>query len=631
MAANRLQNKINTLMKKLLKTAFLTIISFSALGQDYNCSYQEEGELFSAYVASFEEDTIDGTLDVNLRLLVKDTVTKDLSFDVSLSGYLTDSASFFSPYAAASSTGPAGNYLPGDTVFLTINTSYSTINLPVYPMDFKVRVSAYGGLFYVILSQKQENCKLFFTPWNSTEVSSVYEFYGAKRVWLSEDATATRVFVPKSSIPSTDIIDSIADTTDYIVQLRYFDDVPFAVPYNTPDTFNYDTSNFSELKSKADGCGWGRKEFQFRIENLRFGTWHTPPGASPIWVPLRNAKAEFRINRWPDQIINHIAKTNNDGYLIDQHGNTTFSVDFCGIKNRNYDLAITLSMRDPDHKNELRVKYGYRNEDRKANIWKFHMFSTHTIKIHNSYTSESVVSDDWVSLSTQGTETAYHYTIPAHALGLTYSLARLAIDYTNTEIEDLDKDKLPNLTIRVSDDEHGSHYGLDIKLEDGDRNSEGTIFHEIGHHVFHYFYGIFGIDQSKDHSGEFNCHNQNVTLNEGLANGYQAIMDEMTWAVLGNRSNEREIHERPFFRIRNGFETDFTRPSDGVFDRHLTTPYLSQDFVSAAFLDLWDGPNNYLTYQNTVEDPFDEDLNNDNCELSFAFLLDILSLASESF
>jgi hypothetical protein len=217
------------------------------------------------------------------------------------------------PYANASASGAILLY-PGDSVHLTINCDYDTINLPYYSQDFKVTVTESGGY------SLSESCKLFFTPYNSLEIWNIYEYYATQRVWLPPTGNPQRVYIPKSQIPISDITDSIMYTTDYVVALRYYDDLPYAVPFNMPDTFNYDTSNFSELKSKADGCGWGRKEFKFRVNGLRFGSWYDPNGdGNSMFLPLRNAKVELRINRWPDHIINRILKTNNDGYVVESH------------------------------------------------------------------------------------------------------------------------------------------------------------------------------------------------------------------------------------------------------------------------------------------------------------------------
>jgi hypothetical protein len=605
-------------MKKII--FFFFILSCLNSFSQNSCSHSETPK-YDVIIPSFEKDSIDGVVAIDIVLISNDTFFSSGKFKIIIAGINSDSilVNSDSTYLIAG----ISTLYPNDTLRLSMNCSYVTSNLPFLPLDFVIKVIELDSNEEDIFNENVP-CKLFFTPYNSLEVWNIFDFHNSKRIWLPTTGTNSRVYIPKSEIPLSDITDSIYDTLNYSVALRYYDYLPYAVPFNMPDTFNSDSFNFNELLfKKSGGCGPGRQDFFFRINNLRFGTWYDPgENGNWIWVPLRNAKVELRINRWPDQVINQIVKTDNDGYLINNSGSKNFSVTFCGMTNRNYDLAILVKMHDPENVHKFRAKYGVFNKGGEKEWKQYHMFTTHTVKIHNSFNSNSDITSSFVSSSQIGGVTANHYTIPVESLGLTYTLMRLVYDYSIIELDETGYNVMPNLEIKISSRADPSHYNNlinTITLHTDDMIDEGTMFHEFGHYFFDYIYGNWP-NASGTHTGGLNNESTRMAMSEGVASGFQAILEEMTWSILDQHISINR-HERQRFeeRLRVGKTDQFT-----LF---LNSPYLSERYVACVMLDLWDGPQNYLKFNNT-RDPFEDDdkissKNEDFIELPFKELMKV--------
>lgn len=272
-------------------------------------------------------------------------------------------------------------------------------------------------------------------------------------------------------------------------------------------------------------------------------------------------------------------------------------------------------MNDPDDKNQLRVRM---NDSRKRSY--VYELEKRGVGYSASY---PVVSGTFGN----NVGTWWENEIPLEDLGLTYTFFAWAFDYTNRELQGTGQELGPNLKIRVSSNSSAARYvplnvpksiTLGMQTNEPAYIRERTIFHEFGHYVFYHFHGHWNwFWTNGNHSGRFNNESSKLTMSEGVANGFAGIMNEMTWSIFGQISNQRLYHQRPFFR----------NTGDAIADRNpnnarLNHPYLSENYLASVMLDLWDGTQNYAAYNNTNFDgpDFRDEINNinmDNFEMSF--------------
>lgn len=291
------------------------------------CKEASSGKNYLTNIVSYEKDTIDGTLQVTVIFEAEDTsyIGNVFSFEtqgISFSGggiYHTNRDSL----------------MPGDTMQFHFSVTYDTTNLPYYPEDlyFTVTDSLNSD---TTLRKYTSRAKVYFTPWNTVELWSFDDFHSQKRVWLKREGTPDRIFINKNSLPVSDIIDTIPDDAFY----RHVEGLAYAIPFIEPDTFNwdypYDTTGGAmmipgggrNVDRRDDGCGWWRREFTARIQNLRIFTWYNPPNGGNTRVWLKNATVKVYVDRWPASKVADL-RTDNEGYIVDGNGNRTINLEYC--------------------------------------------------------------------------------------------------------------------------------------------------------------------------------------------------------------------------------------------------------------------------------------------------------------
>lgn len=450
--------------------------------------------------------------------------------------------------------------------------------------------------------------KVYFTPWNTAEVWEFDDFHGQNRIWLAKAGNPTRVFIHKDSLPVTDITDTIPDGAF----LKQIDGLAYAIPFIEPDTFNWDEPDTTDYGDPGS-LSWSpcplRKEFTAMLSNIRLFTWYTPPNGVNTQVWLKNATVEVHVDRWPDSKI-AVLRTNNDGYIIDGTGRgDEIILKFCaGINRSSIGIWLEVLMEDPFNKNQLRVKMAKSTKHTHSFLTNKQGLGYSNSNPNISHYWGSVLADDWREIE-----------IPQEDLGLTYTMIGWAFDYTNRELQGTGQELGPNLKVKVKANKTVAetntlgipkviNLGMQQRQEDEPPAyiREGTIFHEFGHYLFGHLYGNLNwASAGGTHSRLINNRNSQLTMSEGVANGFAGIMDEMTWNILGQSSNERLYHQRPFFR------------NDGTNVR-LNHPFLSEHYLASVMLDLWDGTQNYITYNDINPDgPEFMDFGVDNFEMSF--------------
>ncbi len=592
-------------MKQILTLIFFLCLIAKINAQNIHCSEEHAKKGYSLYIQSFEKDTFDGNLNFIFILKAMDTIKLGNLL------HIQSANPFFSGSAQVNNT--LDSLVVGDSIIFNLNVDYNVDSIPFYPLNFDI---TFTDSTLNTCTNHIENvlAKVYFTPWNTVEVWSLFDFHALKRLWIAPINNPQRIYIDKNTLPISDIVsDTLADTSGlfYTMQIK---GLAYAIPFNQPDTFGHDsveimdsTSYYSSLF--INECGIGRKKFTGRIQNLRIYSWYTPIGSTTqIKVWLKNAKVEFRTNRWPEAIIVK-GKTDNDGYVTDMDGNRDFNFSFCAGSGHTFkEVTMQISMCDPNNSNRLRVK--------DAGSWQdYFVHVTPDIDLGYS-TSHPIVSGQFATQLGDWWE----YAIPIDNYGLLYTQLGWAKEYTNNEWIGTGKSLNKNLAIKIEEDNwlhdrsdvaHYNPINNTIHLGTNKYMTEGTIFHEFGHYVFTDIYGSWNYFGKHTHFRTWNNVSPSMTMSEGVANAFAAIMDEMTWAILGNVSNERLYHQRPIFR-----NLDIS----GFAIERLSAPVLSEHYLASVMLDLWDGVNNYNQYGNASTPELNDNIginNFDNFEMSF--------------
>ncbi|MDP2174851.1 MAG: hypothetical protein Q8K70_02965, partial [Bacteroidota bacterium] len=578
-----------------------------------NCHHEEGNSPYLTYVKSYEKDTIDGLLAITVIIEAEDTsyIGNVFSFEA-LGHFFTGSGLFHTN---------RDSLMPGDTMMFHFSLSYDIDSVPYYPadLDFYVKDSINNE---TVNNDFSISSKIYFTPWNTIEVWNFDDFHGQNRVWLANEGNPTRVFIHKDSLPVSDITDTIPDDAF----LKQIDGLAYAIPFIEPDTFNWDEPDSTDYGDPG-AFSWNpcplRKRFTASINNFRFFSWYNPPNdrlpngdpsqvETKIW--LKNATVEVHVDRWPEGKI-AVLQTDNEGYIVDGNGNrNNIEIEFCaGLNRSSIDIWFEVLMHDPNNNDLLRVKMA-------GSTKRTHSFVTNKRPLVYS-TSHPNVSNKWgVNVNVGGVSLWQELVIPQKDLGLTYTMFAWALDYTRRELHGTGQVINKNLKVRYQDSKTGGLYNQvhsTLRLGSNSMINETTIYHEFGHYVLHHLHAGWW-SAGGNHSDEFNNKNTQQTMSEGVADAFAGIMDEMTWNVLGQSSDERGNHIRPFFR-NNG---ELKKKGENA---RLNHPFLSEHYISSVILDLWDGTQNYTAFGNTQTGPDlgpdREDVisgsNMDNFEMSF--------------
>jgi hypothetical protein len=577
------------------------------------CSESSYRKPFEAKVITHEVDSLDGIFSVEIEITAfQDIVFKD-SIDVISTSWI-EIVPPSSPYGE-------GNLISidsGNSITLNYSFSYDTANLPFYPKEIEF-ISLDTNIPY-LSARRLASAHIYFTPWNTVEVFDFHDFISCKRNWLvgSDSAAPDRIYLDKSTLPVTDMPDSLADDDSSMVYSWRTEGLAFSIPFLEPDTFGYDSVDLlinQQLMKKADGCGFWAHGFWGRIVNTRIVSINDVEGNNARQVPigLRNATVEICINRSPFQVIT-TCRTDEEGYIT-QNGSRTINFEFCRNLNKSYaDIFIRVKLHDYNHWKNFKVEY-------KGIGQNYHQWETSGSRLHRNGGNRVTV--------TFGTPTnGENWIFPGeHNLTRTYTWFRSAFDLSKAQmgskgdrIDDFNC-KIITKTDRILklDPDIAQYRGwssntivLGINVV-RTHNTENTHYHEFGHFftdmIVQNDYVIWQ-ESGGTHVWNWNNRHPHVTMSEGLANGFAFIMDQMTWAALDQESNRNIGGEELHPRINFG---NAANRRD-----NLTTPLLSEWIIAQTVLDLWDGPNNFTTFGNTETSDFYNDFNNDNYEIPFA-------------
>jgi Leucine-rich repeat (LRR) protein len=163
----------------------------------------EDGNLGFARIVSQELSNINGSMIIHIRLYADTNLTWQQPITVSKPASWT-----VGPITYPSKT----SLIKGDSVDFRVQLNYSTGSVPFFPQDISFSFNTIRGAN----RQNQKAIgKVFFTPYNTTEIWSTGDFYSLNRVWIERGSIpdTTRRFIAKTAIPVSDIL-----PTDAIIE-----------------------------------------------------------------------------------------------------------------------------------------------------------------------------------------------------------------------------------------------------------------------------------------------------------------------------------------------------------------------------------------------------------------------------
>ena len=175
-------------MKKIFSIISILVLSMSVF------AYSERS--FYGKIISHEHDTITDSFVVDIKLWFVDTTNID-NITLNLTDYLS---------AVPLNNNVFQQYLPNDSVIISYVFSLNASSLPFYQQYVEFIVVSDADSY-----KRTENILagyVYFTPYNTTEIWNIEDFYSLKRVWHTPTSPAPqRIFIPKYKIPQSDITD----------------------------------------------------------------------------------------------------------------------------------------------------------------------------------------------------------------------------------------------------------------------------------------------------------------------------------------------------------------------------------------------------------------------------------------
>lgn len=537
------------------------------------------------YFQSYEEGQIDGQLNVRLYCIAEETG------QFSLPQFSSD----WSQTLQANQIYPEKIEMQvGDSLVFDYVMQYDTVTLPYYSVSLQVNtIFETPDDAYPVT----HTLYLYFTPYNSVEVFDQTDYFAQRRVWLvgNEVAAPSRIFIPKDSIPISDIPSGFEpDVSDIVYDYINIEGLAYAIPMLYKDFEGYNPTNGVGGEERAN-------TFHGEINNLRiFATDIDDKGnPTPKEISLKGARVEI----WRDRTIGdqHIGTffTDDEGFVLD-NGNRV--IHFTWTANAS-NIQIYLKIRMKNSDESIRVK-------RK---WDIH--DANLVKTQNQNLAHS---SNFIGLNF--TNHANGLQLDENELGNVLTWIVWAKQITNHELAGTGGSIHDDVKVTVKFDNNTvtncQYDGIALRLDNECFKAEGIVIHELGHFVDDQIQNCLSwLSGAGLHQVRKNNKNTPQTMSEGFASGYAQIIDEMTFQVdMEAGGREDKVHELwPYSKIPNAIITDG--------NPHLHHPFLSENILARTMLDLWDGPNNMAVFNNTRPQNEYYDGGFDNFEMSFKDIL----------
>lgn len=206
-------------MKKIILWLLLVVVCFPiALQGQSTCKHCANVRM---YFQSYEEGQIDGQLNVRLYCIAEEAGT------FSLPQFSSD----WNHTLQASQSYPENVEMQvGDSLVFDYVMQYDTTSLPYYSVRLEANTTFET---YVEAYPITHTLYLYFTPYNSVEVFDQADYFALRRVWLvgNETTAPSRIFIPKDSIPISDIPPGFEpDVSDIVYDYIDIDGLAYAIP-----------------------------------------------------------------------------------------------------------------------------------------------------------------------------------------------------------------------------------------------------------------------------------------------------------------------------------------------------------------------------------------------------------------
>lgn len=178
-------------MKHLL-TLCMFICSIQGLKAQH-CSHAETKTALRTQIESREDTTQSGTLKYYLKLKALDTLTVD---SIRLKSAYFTSFSYNGNYPIVLNM--------NDSILIEITVNYNNNSLPYYYKSIDHYIFSHSNDIEESMHLSASN--IYFTPYGTTEVWNMIDFYSLPRVWeIQKTPEPQRVYISKDSLPVSDI------------------------------------------------------------------------------------------------------------------------------------------------------------------------------------------------------------------------------------------------------------------------------------------------------------------------------------------------------------------------------------------------------------------------------------------
>lgn len=511
-------------------------------------------------VISQEISGANGQLAVKVRLWANKDVYYSSASAVLPSGWQLSSVSYPG----------TGNFLAAlDSVEITYAITYPVNHLPFYPASISVSLAIdqasqnQTAITLIAPPADQERLvakgKVYFTPYNTTEVWSEGDFMNLKRTWFLKGSSmdTTRISVPKSSVPVSNIqpTDSVSEDWEDELQLKFVPGLAYAVQMKAvhPDIIaaqNIDDGPDSALLAVQARVG---RKFSGTITGRLVSTVMNDVGAI-VNIPLAGVLIKLKET---DKVFNE----EFGEVTTDANGNFTITYSVWQSPLEGSNIEPFLRIKSKNRRYAIKVKG--------SSVLGSSYDATY--RLGSRGTSATIVLNDivinyepWRLL--HWAVRAWDY-LEGQNLSLFSGLSILPYRKQSYMLPD----GLLGISLPLT--------RPTIRIKSGDGNNESTMRHEFGHFVmwclqFRNYIAIYG---DPDQHGKHYWENENtsrIAWTEGWADAFEMILDAVYW---------QEDLEYGFDARGRTYEL---KRNHSQINRGIWSEY----YIACALYDLWDGP-----------------------------------------
>lgn len=564
-----------------MKTNLILLMLILGLTNSYAqiCNQDEEKTKLLTEILSKEDTNQSGTLKYYLKIKALDTLVVDS---------IIIKSNYFNSFSHNSNF--HFTMFEGDSAMIEITINYNQNALPFY----------YKSIDHYVLSHKDSTlnsthlsaANIYFTPYGTTEVWNMEDFYSLPRIWnLPDSLEPQRVYIHKDSLPISNLtyLDTNHQKWEEDFQHKVVPNLPYAILMKAihPDTLSmYYTTDTSILDSIVNPNSFTiYKRFKGVVVGQLKSRYINDEGAYVNGgIPLGGVKVILK----SDGLFNKNLKID----YTDDNGNFRLEYDVITFLDGDQ-IELFLKFESDCDKFNFKVKERFDWFDDNPYSFRWHI-GKHGKQAGTIDVKTIELSDDM----------SYPYRIT----NWTYLMYR----FFENEVPDF----LPKKKLKIKLFGQNSQFltaNFNIILNENSERHESTIWHELGHYVMEVIQPNSLCKSSGNHSinEENNIH---LAWSEGWATGFMSILD----FYYSNFDNELNIktHFEGGINPSTGKEsrTNFEKRNKKILNDGNKSNGIRSEFLIACLLrDLFDGPkfnlnpNNYLDLGSSFTTPLDND------------------------